>query len=232
MAGIPFLETAVTAVLLDGLTGSRDRGRLFLYAILGAGLILALSLWRNYEDCRIETGYQRLFASHEIGLTGKAYTLPLQQPLRRRRGPVLPAAQAAGHGEPAGGALRLGGQLAPSAAAHQPHRSRAHGEAGPLAVYNFTAFRTQVAQSPHLFSHWSSSPLYDAQSYHDTLPVRIFPEEIVTNPGNLPIRAGAADAGAIHIGQTVTMAAQKELAGMGEKSYNEGDKYCGGMERR
>jgi hypothetical protein len=74
--------------------------------------------------------------------------------------------------------------------------------------------------------------LYDAQSYHDTLPVRIFPEEIVTNPGNLPIRAGAADAGAIHIGQTVTMAAQKELAGMGEKSYNEGDKYCGGMERR
>jgi hypothetical protein len=70
--------------------------------------------------------------------------------------------------------------------------------------------------------------LYDAQSYHDTLPVRIFPEEIVTNPGNLPIRTGAADAGAIHIGQTVTMAAQKELAGMGEKSYNEGDKYCGG----
>ncbi len=78
MAGIPFLETAVTAVLLDGLTGSLDRGRLFLYAILGAGLTLALSLWRNYEDCRIETGYQRLFASHEIGLTGKAYALPYE----------------------------------------------------------------------------------------------------------------------------------------------------------
>ena len=54
IAGIPFLETAVTAVLLNGLTVSPDRGRLFLYAILGAGLILALSLWRNYEDCRID----------------------------------------------------------------------------------------------------------------------------------------------------------------------------------
>lgn len=78
MAGIPFLETAVTAVLLNGLTVSPDRGRLFLYAILGAGLILALSLWRNYEDCRIDAGYRRLFASHEIGLTGKAYALPYE----------------------------------------------------------------------------------------------------------------------------------------------------------
>ncbi len=78
IAGIPFLETAVTAVLLNGLTGSLDRGSLFLYAILGAGLILALSLWRNYEDCRIDAGYRRLFASHEIGLTGKAYALPYE----------------------------------------------------------------------------------------------------------------------------------------------------------
>lgn len=78
VAGIPFLETAVPAFLLNELTGNRDRGRLFLLAILGAGLILALSLWRNYEDCRIETGYQRLFASHEIGLTNKAYSLPYE----------------------------------------------------------------------------------------------------------------------------------------------------------
>lgn len=78
IAGIPFLETAVTAVLLNGLTVSPDRGRLFLYAILGAGLMLALSLWRNYEDCRIDAGYRRLFASHEIGLTGKAYALPYE----------------------------------------------------------------------------------------------------------------------------------------------------------
>ncbi len=78
IAGIPFLETAVTAVLLNGITVSPDRGRLFLYAILGAGLILALSLWRNYEDCRIDAGYRRLFASHEIGLTGKAYALPYE----------------------------------------------------------------------------------------------------------------------------------------------------------
>lgn len=102
IAGIPFLETAVTAVLLDGLTGSRDRGRLFLYAILGAGLILALSLWRNYEDCRIETGYQRLFASHEIGLTGKAYALPYelleQESTRRLRDQVSGAISLSGAG--------------------------------------------------------------------------------------------------------------------------------------
>ncbi len=102
MAGIPFLETAVTAVLLDGLTGSRDRGRLFLYVILGEGLILALSLWRNYEDCRIETGYQRLFASHEIGLTGKAYALPYEllerESTRRLRDQVSGAISLSGAG--------------------------------------------------------------------------------------------------------------------------------------
>lgn len=78
VAGIPFLETAVSAYLLNELTGSRDREKLFLLCILGTGLILALSLWRNYEDCRIETGYQRLFAAHEISLTGKACALPYE----------------------------------------------------------------------------------------------------------------------------------------------------------
>ncbi len=78
VAGIPFLETAVSAYLLNELTGSRDRDRLFLLCILGTGLILSLSLWRNYEDCRIEAGYQRLFAAHEISLTGKACALPYE----------------------------------------------------------------------------------------------------------------------------------------------------------
>ncbi|MCI9338598.1 MAG: ABC transporter ATP-binding protein [Lachnospiraceae bacterium] len=139
-AGIPFLETAVPAFLLNELTGNRDRGRLFLLAILGAGLILALSLWRNYEDCRIETGYGRLFASHEIGLTNKAYRLPYelleQDSTKRLRDEVSGAISLSGAGMAslywdmdvlwtnlfaAGtGALILGGSLAGMLAGERP----------------------------------------------------------------------------------------------------------------
>lgn len=87
IAGIPFIETAVAAYILNELTGSRDRARLFLFCILGTGLLFALSVWRNFEECRIEAGYERLFASHEIGLTNKSYFLPyelLEQDSTRR----------------------------------------------------------------------------------------------------------------------------------------------------
>ena len=87
MAGIPFLETAVAAYILNELTGNRNQERLFLLCILGTGTLFLLAVWRNFEDCRIQVGYERLFASHEIGLTNKSYSLPyelLEQDSTRR----------------------------------------------------------------------------------------------------------------------------------------------------
>ena len=77
-AGIPFVATAVSAHIMDGLAASRDRRDLLMLCLAGIGLLFLVSMWRNYEDCRIDAGYRRLFASHEIGLTGKAYALPYE----------------------------------------------------------------------------------------------------------------------------------------------------------
>lgn len=78
VAGIPFLTAAVSARILDELAGGQDRGRLLWLCMLGVSLAFLCALWKNYEDCRIEVGYQRLFASHEIGLTNRAYSLPYE----------------------------------------------------------------------------------------------------------------------------------------------------------
>lgn len=77
-AGIPFITTAVSAYIMDGLVSSRDRGKLLMLCLGGIGLLFLVSMWRNYEDCRIGVGYQRLFSSHEIRLTNQAYSLPYE----------------------------------------------------------------------------------------------------------------------------------------------------------
>lgn len=76
LAGIPFAAAAVSAYVLDALAQRRDRGAAMMAGILGPILLFLLSIWRNHEDCRIAVGYGRLFSSHEIGLTNKAYSLP------------------------------------------------------------------------------------------------------------------------------------------------------------
>lgn len=77
-AGIPFVATAVSAHIMDGLAASRDRRDLLMLCLAGIGLLFLVSMWRNYEDCRIAVGYQRLFSSHEIRLTNRAYSLPYE----------------------------------------------------------------------------------------------------------------------------------------------------------
>ena len=102
VAGIPFLETYVAACILNELTGNRNQERLFLLCTLGTGALFLLAVWRNFEDCRIQVGYERLFASHEIGLTNKSYSLPYelleQDSIRRLRDEVSGSISLSGAG--------------------------------------------------------------------------------------------------------------------------------------
>ena len=49
-AGIPFIATAVSAHIMDGLAASRDRRGLLMLCLAGIGLLFLVSMWRNYED--------------------------------------------------------------------------------------------------------------------------------------------------------------------------------------
>ena len=78
VAVLPLVTAAVTAGILNGLTEGWNQETLVQYCLLGVGILFACTIWKNYEDCRIEVGYRRLFDSHEITLTDKAYTLPYE----------------------------------------------------------------------------------------------------------------------------------------------------------
>ena len=75
---IPFITTAVSAFVIDALTAGLNRYHIILICLGGVGILFLLTLWKNYEDCRIEVGYSRLFSSHEISLTNKSYAMPYE----------------------------------------------------------------------------------------------------------------------------------------------------------
>ena len=77
-AVIPFITTAVSASIIDALIAGQKRSNLIIICFVGVGIVFFLSLWKNYEDCKIGVGYSRLFSSHEISLTNKSYSMPYE----------------------------------------------------------------------------------------------------------------------------------------------------------
>ena len=77
-ASIPFVTTAISAFLIESLATEGNRFRLICSCLVGVTVIFVLSLWKNYEDCRIGIQYSRLFNSHEINLTNKSYAMPFE----------------------------------------------------------------------------------------------------------------------------------------------------------
>ena len=77
-ASIPFVTTAISAFLIESLATEGNRFRLICSCLVGVTVIFVLSLWKNYEDCRIGIQYSRLFNSHEISLTNKSYAMPFE----------------------------------------------------------------------------------------------------------------------------------------------------------
>ncbi len=71
---IPFIASAVSASIIDALIEGQRRNDMIGICMVGVLILFLLSLWKNYEDCKIEVGYSRLFSSHEISLTNKAYS--------------------------------------------------------------------------------------------------------------------------------------------------------------
>lgn len=77
-ASIPFVTTAISAFLIESLATGGNRFRPVCSCLVGATVIFVLSLWKNYEDCRIGIQYSRLFNSHEINLTNKSYAMQFE----------------------------------------------------------------------------------------------------------------------------------------------------------
>ena len=77
-AVMPFITAAASAYIMEGLAARREREALLVLCLSGIGLLFLAAMWRNYEDCRIAVGYERLFASHEIRLTNRAHSLPYE----------------------------------------------------------------------------------------------------------------------------------------------------------
>jgi len=78
-AAFPFIVTAVSAYMIDGLLGDTDIREILFACFAGLGITFLLSVWKAKQDSRIEVGYQRLFSCHEIALTDKAYRLRYEE---------------------------------------------------------------------------------------------------------------------------------------------------------
>ena len=72
----PYIAVLMSALILNELVGMQNRTRLVLYVLVSAGAAFLLSWIGCRLDARIAVGYSRLFSTHEIILTDKAYRIP------------------------------------------------------------------------------------------------------------------------------------------------------------
>ena len=82
-ASIPFVATMISALVIENLVAGENGYNMICGCLVGATFMFLLSLWKNYEDCRIGVQYSRLFDSHEISLTNKSYTMSFEVLERR-----------------------------------------------------------------------------------------------------------------------------------------------------
>ena len=79
LALLPFLTTAISARLIDGLVGEKNLQMLLSICFMGLFTIFVLNVWKAINDSKVAVGYNRLFSSHEIALTDKAYRLVYEE---------------------------------------------------------------------------------------------------------------------------------------------------------
>ena len=72
----PYIAVLMSALILNELVGTQDRTRLMLYILVSIGATFLLSCIGCRLDAKIAVGYSRLFSTHEIILTDKAYRIP------------------------------------------------------------------------------------------------------------------------------------------------------------
>lgn len=78
-AGTPWLAVAMSAGILNELTGAGDKTRIGFLVLVSAGGTLLLSVLTYWMNAKMAVGYGRLFSTHEIILTDKSFRLPFFQ---------------------------------------------------------------------------------------------------------------------------------------------------------
>lgn len=72
----PYIAVIMSAGILNELVGKQDKTMLLIYILISIGATLLLSCAGFCLDAKIAVGYSRLFSTHEIILTDKAYRIP------------------------------------------------------------------------------------------------------------------------------------------------------------
>ncbi len=72
----PYIAILMSALILNELSGAQDRAGLSVYISASLGVTFLLSCIGSRLDAKIAVGYGRLFSTHEMILTDKAYRIP------------------------------------------------------------------------------------------------------------------------------------------------------------
>ena len=72
----PYIAVVMSAMILNELVGAQNKIKLLTFILVSIGATLLLSCIGYFLDSKITVGYSRLFSTHEIILTDKAYRSP------------------------------------------------------------------------------------------------------------------------------------------------------------
>lgn len=72
----PYITVVMSAVILNELVGAQNRIKLLICILLSIGATFLLNGIGCFLDAKISVAYSRLFSTHEIILTDKAYRIP------------------------------------------------------------------------------------------------------------------------------------------------------------
>lgn len=72
----PYIAVVMSACILNELAGKQDKKVLLALVLTSIGITFLISAIGHSLEAKISVGYRRLFSSHEILLTDKAYRIP------------------------------------------------------------------------------------------------------------------------------------------------------------
>jgi len=83
-AGIPYISVILMTAIVNELTGGQNRNRMLFYVSISLGATFLCYVCKVFLESKISVGYSRLFSSHELLLTNKAYHMPYEELERSR----------------------------------------------------------------------------------------------------------------------------------------------------
>ena len=77
--GIPYIGVIMMAIIVNELTVGQSKNHLLLYVSISIGTTFLCYLCKVLLEAKISIGYSRLFSTHELLLTNKAYHMPYEE---------------------------------------------------------------------------------------------------------------------------------------------------------